>query len=318
MKHLRYLITLPLVLIILSGCSDFTAPERFDGETYAVTGLLIAGQSIGLERPIYVTRSTTIQDFQYLELFVADAEVKVIDLNTRAEFQLLPALHEFRIKYIDPNDNIIHPDHTYRLEVIIPGYEKLIWAETTVPSQVTLTPDFYGWNVSGQGFLLQNFEPYSEITFDTVESHYPLALETGTFTGTLNIFAELYCLEEFSTSLEFTTPVFGQTNPDTTMVTTYYSSGEGIRCIQFLGKYTSVPHQQPAGNYMMIKDYRQAFIFFGRYRVTLYSCDDNFYRYKYSPEGYFHGGIKNALGYFGSVSGGTMFTRIVKEYSTID
>ncbi len=318
MKHLRYLIILPTVLIILSGCSDFTAPERFDGETYAVTGLLIAGQPIGLERPIYVTRSTTIEDFQYLELFVADAEVKIIDLNTRAEFQLFPALHEFKIKYIDPNDNIIQPDHTYRLEVIIPGYEKLIWAETTVPSQVTLTPDFYGWNVSGQGFSLQNLEPYPEITFDTVESRYPLALETGTFTGTLNLFAEMYCLEEFSTSLEFTTPVFGQTNPDTTMVTTYYSSGEGVRRIQFLGKYTSVPHQQPAGNYMMIKDYRQVFIFFGRYRVTLYSCDDNFYRYKYSPEGYFHGGIKNALGYFGSASGGTMFTRIVKEYSATD
>ncbi|MBM4403475.1 MAG: DUF4249 family protein [Candidatus Cloacimonetes bacterium] len=318
MKYHIYLLLLPLILIILAGCRDFTSPDRFEGETYTVTGLLIAGQPIGLERPIYVTRSTSIQDFQLLELFVSDAEVKIIDLDTGTEFQLIPALHDFKIKYIDPDENLIQPEHTYRLEVTIPGHQKLIGGETTVPKQVTLTPDFYGWNVTGQGYTIQNQEPYPEITYDTVESRYPLALETGSYIGALNLYAEMYCLEEFSTALEFTTPVFGQTNPDTTMVNAYYSAREGIRRIQFFGKYTSIPHQQPAGNFMMIKDYRMGFIFFGRYRVSLFSCDDNYFRYKYSPEGYFHGGIRNALGYFGSASGGSMYTRIVKDYPPID
>jgi len=321
MKIIRYIILLSLILTSLISCSDFTSPDRFTGETFAVTGLLIAGQPIGLERPIYVTRSTSIQDFQLLELFIADAEVKITEMlpgtNTiTKEFYLQPALHDFKIKYIDPNDNVIQPEHSYRLEVTIPNYDKLIWAETTVPKQVTLVPDFYGLNVAGRGFTLQNLEPFPEITYDTVEASYPLVMETGDFTGTIKVFAELYCLEEFSTSLEFTNPILGQSNPDTTMVSDYYSPGEGIRRIQFLGNFTSVPHQEPAGNFMMINHFRYAFIFYGKYRVTLYSCDDNFFRYNYTPEGYFHGGINNALGYFGSVSGGTMYTRIVKEYST--
>jgi hypothetical protein len=46
--------------------------------------------------------------------------------------------------------------------------------------------------------------------------------------------------------------------------------------------------------------------------VTAYVIDDNYYYYKFMTDGYLHGGVVNALGCFGSKSGGTMFTKIVK------
>jgi hypothetical protein len=40
--------------------------------------------------------------------------------------------------------------------------------------------------------------------------------------------------------------------------------------------------------------------------------DDNYYSYRSKPEGYYYGGVTNALGCFGSASGGVMYTKIVK------
>jgi hypothetical protein len=67
-----------------------------------------------------------------------------------------------------------------------------------------------------------------------------------------------------------------------------------------------------AGNFLVVKDYKQAYVFFGRYRISLYIVDDNYYRYSFMPEGYFHGGVHGGLGYFGSAGGGRMYAKIVK------
>ena len=68
-----------MLLLLLSSCSDFTSPDRFDGPTYSIAGLLIAGAPINVQNPVYVCRSTSIDDFRFEELFVADAIVKIID-----------------------------------------------------------------------------------------------------------------------------------------------------------------------------------------------------------------------------------------------
>ena len=63
-----------------------------------------------------------------------------------------------------------------------------------------------------------------------------------------------------------------------------------------------------------LNNYSTAFIFYGKYRVRVWVIDDNYYRFNYMLDGYLYGGIHNALGYFGSASGGELYARITKSY----
>jgi hypothetical protein len=120
-------------------------------------------------------------------------------------------------------------------------------------------------------------------------------------------------MEPFSTDLEFTSPFLGVDHPDASMENQYnQASGETVRRINILGKFVSSQHDD-GDWYVGINHYRQAFVFYGRYQVTATVMDDNYYKTKYMPEGYYHGGVHNGLGCFGSSSGGVMYTKIVKQ-----
>ena len=305
---------LPILLLLTASCTKFTAPERFEGDVYTLAGLLIAGEAIDLEHPIYITRSTTIEDFDPFALFVANAEVTIKDLTDQTEWTLTPRpdLVEMKIKYIDAGLHVIQPEHRYRIEIQIPGYPQLITAETTVPAQAQLVPDILQNNIPGEGY---SFTPDTITTmkYSEIDQKYPLAMNTGSFSGACNLMLEMYCMEEFSTEeLEFAISVFGIEHPSAEMEEGYNASGASIRRIQSVGRYVSMPQEGLVGNYVVVKDYRYAFVFLGRYRVSLYIADDNYYRYNYMPEGYFYGGVQGALGYFGSATGGRMYTKIVR------
>lgn len=105
-KHLFRLMPLLLLALLLASCENTSGP-RFEGDVFTVAGLLKAGQPVNFEYPIYVTRSSAIEDFNPLEIFVYDATVIIRDLDADLEFQLTPALHEFKFKYIDLAENII-------------------------------------------------------------------------------------------------------------------------------------------------------------------------------------------------------------------
>lgn len=308
-KNICYLLSL-LLLIALTGCDNFTAPERFDGDVYVLAGLLYAGETISPEHPIYLTRSSSLSQFNPLELFVTDAVITITDSGTKEQFTLtcIPDLTEFKYKYIDLDEHIIQPEHTYSIEVSIPGREEKITATTTVPFATQVIPDIYN---NGNAFSFTE-DTMNDMPYGQIDQLYPLTLDTGVHQSAFNFMGEFYCLEEFSTDLEFTTPVFGATHADTSMVDAYYEGGESIRRIKFIGRYASQPQPGLQGNYLVVKDYKQAFVFYGRYRVSIYIADDNYYRYTYMPEGYLYGGIHGGLGYFGSVSGGRMFCKVVK------
>jgi len=308
-KNMIYILAL-LMLLSLSACDKFTAPERFEGDVYTLAGLLYAGETISAEHPVYITRSSSISEFNPLAIFVTNAGVTIKDLTANEQFSLscIPDLSEFKYKYIDLEEHVIQPEHTYSIEVTIPGREQKITAQTTVPFSTELIPDLFNL---GNGFSLTE-EGMNEMNYGTVDQHYPLAIKTGDYAGAFNFMGEFFCLEEFSTDLEFTTPVFGVEHPDTTMAEAYYAGGESIRRIKFIGRYASQPQPNLSGNYLVVQDYKQAFVFFGRYRVSIYIVDDNYYRYSYMPEGYFHGGVSGGLGYFGSAGGGRMFAKVVK------
>lgn len=308
---LPYLALLIILLFSLSAC-EFTSKPRFEGEVYTVAGLLVAGESISTENPIFVTRSISLEDFDPFELFVEDAEVTVIDLQTNERWELEEALDPSRgFIYVDPQNRIIQPLQSYRLEVRIDGKPELIWAETTVPQAVTPVMDFYQNNPPGTGWSLDP-ETANTVQYSILDQQYPIVLGTGAQAGDFNFMAEIYCREPFSTDLEWTTPIFGITNLDESLEPIYNSNGQSFRRINVMGIYTSKSQPGMDGNYLVLPDYATSVAFYGRYRVSAYIIDDNYYEYSYRPEGYFYGGINNALGYFGSASGADFYARVVK------
>lgn len=309
----KYIATVFLALLLLSGCEDFTSGPRFEGDVYTIAGLLVADKAISAEHPVYLTRSADIASFDPMDIFVMEADIQIIELDTGKSWSLSPILdtQEYKVKWIDPAANIIQPEHSYRIQVQVPGYDQVISAETTVPARAILNPDYYQHNVEGEGYSL-NADPMGEVVFDVADIRYPLALNTLDRAETFNLLIDLYCLEPFSTDLEFTTPIFGLTHPRANMEDVYNRSGTGFRRITSIGRFASGIQPEYEDNYILLKDYRQAFIFYGRYRVSTYIVDENYYRYKYMPEGYLYGGVQNALGYFGSACGGVMYVRVVK------
>lgn len=308
---LRHILILLVILLSLTAC-EYTSKPRFEGDVYTVAGLLVAGRSVSTENPIFVTRSTSIADFDPFALFVADAQVSVIDLASQERWELEVALDPTRgFVYIDPQQRIVQAEHSYRLEVQIPGYAQIIWAETTVPIQVTAITDLFGNNPPGTGWSLDPSDT-NTVKYSLLDEQYPIALGTGNATGNYNFMAEVFCREPFSTDLEWTTPIFGITNLDASLEPIYNSNGQSFRRVQFMGVFT--PQTKPGleGRYLLLPDYGTSVAFYGRYRISAFIIDDNYYEYSYRPEGYFYGGVHNALGYFGSASGADYYARVVK------
>ena len=314
----RYILVCLVALLLLAGCDNYTSGPRFKGDVYSIASMIISGQAINAEHPVYITRSADIDSFDPMNIFVTEAVVEITDLGTNESWLLSPMVdtQEMKLKWVDPAEHIIQPLHSYRIEVTIPGYDKTISAQTTVPQAVEVNTDYFGHNVQGEGFSADPENP-SYLVYEESDLRYPLGINTFAGAGSHNVMVEMFCMEEFSTDLEFTTTIMGSSHPTEDMEDEYYSSGEGIRRISFLAKMTSSIQPEYTDNYIVLRDYRQAFVFYGRYKVTAYITDDNYYRYKYMPEGYLYGGVQNALGYFGSASGTEFYTRVVKQAPSI-
>ncbi len=309
----RNTILLFLLALLLFSCESYTSSPRFEGDVFTIAALLKTGKTISVEDPLYITKSALIEDFNPFDIFVMDATATVTNLDTGHSWMLEPFvdLSQMKLKWIDPAENIILSETRYRVQIQIPGYDKDISAETLTPPTVELVPDYYGHNLPTEGYSFSPEEP-AATPYAQLDIRYPLALNTFDNGGTQNFMAELFCLEPFSTSLEYTTPIMGMTHATEDMESAYYSSGEGLRRIRFLGRFFSTVPPQYEDNFILLKDYRIGFIFYGKYRVSVYITDDNFYKYQYMPDGYLHGGVQNALGYFGSASGGVMYIDVTK------
>jgi hypothetical protein len=319
-KRTARLLLILLTALLLAGCSDFVSPERYTTPQYTLNGILKAGETIGFENPVWIGKSASLDELNSTELFVHDATVRILQTAPNGDtlsFYLTPV--SFPIPdsdrqvtfYIDPEMHVIQPEHNYRIEVTVPGYDKLISAETSVPKVAELVPNFNFTPPAGQGYTTDPSDTLTSIPYTLVDLHYPVTVRVDG-DQVVNYMVELFCLEEFSTDLEFTTVFFGQEHPPAEMESNYYqASGETIRRINIMSRFVSRQHTD--GNwYVSLSDYRQAYIFYGRYKVTAYVMDDNYYKYKFMPEGYYHGGVQNGLGCFGSVSGGVMYAKIVK------
>jgi hypothetical protein len=318
-RNLFLLFLLMIVLMALTACSDFVSPERFTRSHYTLNAILKAGSAISIDNPLWVGKSSSLDSLNSAALFVDNAVVHIVQTSPTGDtlsFYLepvtFPVPESDRIVtfYVDPGMHVIQPLYTYSVEVTIPGYDEVISAETTVPEATELVPNFNYDPPAGEGYTLDPDDSTTVIHYPEVDLYYPVTVKVDGYRE-VNYLVELYCREEFSTDLEFTTVFLGMEHPTEDMESNYYqASGETIRRINIMQRFVSKQHTD--GNwYVSLTDYRQAFVFYGRYKVTAYLMDDNYYQYKYMQEGYFHGGVNHALGCFGSVSGGVMYAKIV-------
>ena len=313
------LILIILFSLFLTACSDMVSGDRFKAQHYTVNALLIADSTITMQNPVWIGKSTSLGNLNSAELFVDNAVVKILETapagDTLSFFLTklsFPIEGSSRIVtfYFDPANHRIKAEHKYRVEVTIPGYDKLISAETTVPKQANLIPNYGYTPPPGQGYTTDPADTLTSIPYNQVDENYPVTIQVDG-QQKVNFMVELYCMEPFSTDLEFTTVFMGQEHPTADMEDYYNQSGETIRRINMMSRFIS--RQSSDGNwYVSLSDYRQAFVFYGRYKVTAYVMDDNYFKYKYMQEGYYYGGVTNALGCFGSATGGVMYTKIVK------
>jgi len=311
--------------MLLTSCSDFVSPERFTDSQYTVNALLKSGTSISVENPVSICK---VPGLNLPEVFVLDAVVTVkeyqknsvtnsFDILTK-EFDLSLGMHplnSFGVVpcYYDPANNLIQPDYKYHIKVMIPGYDKVISADTIVPKAAQLVPNFNYTPPAGQGYVTDSADTETSIPYSEINKNYPVSVKLSGADAQQSVryIVEVYCMEEFSTALEYTTVFMGFEHPTEADEDNYLSSGDTIRRFMIMSKFISRQHTD--GNwYVSWTDYSQAFVFYGKYRVTALVLDDNYFNYRSMPEGYNHGGVQNALGCFGSASGGVMYTKIVK------
>jgi len=311
-----YIFLLLVITLILSACGEYVSSPRFTQTFYTVNATLKSGNTIWMDNPVWIGKSLSISQLSTMDLFVPDAHVRILQTAPNGDtlsFPLMPwsqtdpESHMSITFYVDPAGHIIQPGHTYRIDIDILDYEKHIYAETTVPPAVQVIPNFNYSPPEGQGFTTDPNDNTTSMPYSQVDVHYPVTIGVN---GPQSVYysVDIYCREPFSTQLEFTNPMFGQTYAPEELEDEYNEAQDGsVRRISIMSKF--IPRQHTDGNwYVSLTDYKTAIVFYGRYRFTAQVFDENLYKYKYMIEGYFHGGVHNALGCFGSSSGGLLYT----------
>ncbi|MCD4827829.1 MAG: DUF4249 domain-containing protein [Candidatus Cloacimonetes bacterium] len=296
-----------LTVLLLAACESFTGPERWTNGPYIViTGNLEMGRPITLERAIFVGRTTSTNGGSYMDMFIDDAEVIVRDLNDGTvdslEFDSNLSNDGILMGYIDPDSSFIpQVGHKYRIVVNIPGEADSIWAETIVPNPLQI--------VSDDAFTFDTTGGWPELVWETANIEHPLRLQAETDTTTVLRF-EFYCLEEWQ-DVSYTMSFMGMSG-EPEDEDEYEDPVSGWpRKNDFFYKFQPQLHDD--GNYYVIdRGYNMNIWFYGRYSITIDHIDDNYYHYLYKPEGYRHGGVHNGVGWFGSLSGQTVYTRVVE------
>lgn len=313
MKNIFILLT---VIFALSSC-DTTSSARYDNQMLVIGGYLVAGENIPPENPIFVGKTIETDGGSFTDIFLDNAQVIIIETASNDTFLLNFAIifdeYENPVFGYNCPDITILPQHTYRIEVnaIIDSEPVFAWAETTVPEIVDIDMDYYNTADEQNGYAETYSDILPKIPYEEVDDNYPiyLALNSG---ESINTNYKFYCLEEFSTDLEFTEPFMDFTHLEEDDEEAYNSiMSNNLRETNILWRYK--PQLDEDGNWFRLDDYYAGgFRYFARYKLTVYIVDENYYTFNYHSQSYLHGGINNGIGYFGSVTGKDFYTEIVK------
>ena len=93
--------------------------------------------------------------------------------------------------------------------------------------------------IPGTGYSV---DPNTENTmpFSLIDSHYPVFASTGANAGKFNLMAEFYCLEPFSTDLEFTSGIDADGASRLSLADSY-NAGQPPRRLSIMYRFVSAP-----------------------------------------------------------------------------
>ena len=304
------LILVAAAALLLVACEDFVGPSRWNNEFYyIITGNLVDGQPITLDRPIFVGRTINVNGGNPNEMFILDATVVVRELgpdNTAVLSDTLSFsvynptgdLNDMKVGYVDPDSSFIpQAGKTYQVAVYIPEEADSIWARTTVPSHMEVMPD--------EAFTFDETATYPTLKWDTANIEHPLRIQAQN-DEMCYMYFRFYCLEDFASEPQYTIDFMGM--DDTPEDEDEY---DDMRETAWVSRYQ--PEQREDQNYYIEdRGYKANIWFYGDTEIDIYSIDENYWQYNYKPEGYRYGGVNNGLGYFGSLSGQKMYTRVIE------
>lgn len=300
MKKIIILLILSSILFLMIGCDDLTSEKRFTKDKYIVTGLLINGKGIDMSQPVMISKTADVDGGSIYDMAIDSALVKIIDNTSKTEYELTFGIdpeHQ-KIGYYDASNTFIaEAGKTYQLHITV-GSE-IVTAETTVPPSIQV--------MDNPGYSFQDVMPYNTMVYDLIDIDYRLRIETFR-PENINLFVEYYCLDEWN-EVEWAIDFPGATDPED--ADDYENMLDGSPRRSY-GYYTYKPIIED-GHYLIDIGFNQlSYNFYGNYRVTVQSVDQNYYSYLYKPEGYRFGGIQNGYGYFGSASSQNIWTKIIK------
>jgi hypothetical protein len=308
---MRNLMLLILIAATMFACADSTAPQRYeDSPYYVINGKLLAGSPITLDNPIFIGRTAGADGGNLTQMIAYDAEVRIYEVDGAGSqvgdphelaFAIQQLEDKVKMGYVDTTLTFIpHCGHTYRVVAGFPGTADSVWAETSTPDSMYVTPD--------ECFTTNPVGPYPDLKWETSDSQHPLRARLQN-QNQFNLFVQFYCLEDSYENVEWTITFGSEDKPQNQ--DEYEDPGsQQPRKIEFF--YRAEPEWMDDGYYIRESRFKSFVWFYGPYRVTYYSIDDNYFNYLYQTEGYNHGGVHNGLGYFGSATGTVLYTKFVR------
>jgi len=311
-KAYRTILILITVIVLLVSCADLTAPRRHKKESYVVSGLLYVNEYVTPNHPIFLGKTANIEGGNVAEMFILADTIRVtlteIETMTTINLELnIPqTFYIDSLGYYDPvNALLIKPEHHYKIEAVITdeGITDTIWA-------VTSTPRAYGI-LEDDAFshaLPESEDDYPLLKYDTANTEHPLRILANS-DSTVAIKFRFYCLEEYQNAYYIQDYPGTDDTPEDEEEYEYPGDGSP-RKIEWFYQYTP---SMIDGQYTITdRGYKGNLIFYGRYEISIFALDKNYYHYLYKQEGYKYGGINNGIGFFGSVSGQKVYTKVVE------
>lgn len=301
MKIIKIL-SLLILTIALASCDNLTSGKRFNKDYIVLSGTIFANETITLENPIFIGSTVDVNSGNITDFLYHDAIVYIKDTETNQKQYLSFGFNQtdkgYNIGYFDPtNSFLIESGKTYRLTAFV-GADS-IWAETTVPDDFTV--------LENQGYTDDANAQYPSMAHKDIDDLYSLEISVSKLEET-RINVEYFCLEDWRNAYFVLNDFMGD-KPE--KETDYENTMNGFprRNVDF---YTYFPRHINDEFLIKIPFNQVNYIFYGKHRVTVQVIDENSYKYKYKSQGYFNGGVKNGIGYFGSAARKILYTNVTK------
>jgi hypothetical protein len=278
-----------------------------------VTGRLYENEPITPDKAVFIGRSIPAEGGNLDDMFITEAEVEIHDIGNDIvyplEFVYEITGNTINLGYYEPSGQLLpQTGETYRLRAVIQDTlmksTDSLWAETTVPENIEIEVDSLVFTAD----TLQTGWP--QLIWENANIDHPLVIRAEN-DQQKSLYFKFYCLETWENA-RYIIDFGGNEYPEDE--DEYEDPGSGFpRKIEYFNLYTPEFDDESGNYYVIDRGYKGAIVFYGRLSITIYNIDDNFYQYLYKPEGYNFGGIHNGIGYFGSVSGSTIYTEVVEE-----